>query len=349
MGEEKKTKWEYIQDMGHDMLPQAEICCRDREEQLVAAQISEEQAADFLKNSETEQDNEVWNPVWLREKLDILRASGNHFLLLLWGEHEEKCLLFLSDTKRVRPLEFLDYLMPEFGLIRGDVSCASVRVSSVILKLQMEAQGTEKTIEYLMDQAESYFRDCDWIDAKEYGTSHREEIKEFDYYQKKRVAWAYVKTTDVVPSGKTLWIRSLENESGLEITAAEDTYIMIGCKGEIYDIERQKFENSYEITQEPLDVFAQMMDFWPELQKLPEQEFISIDEYAHLCYPKQEAGIFAHRLEKRTKIFPVGKSHEYFLGRRGDYMAVRPDDLTDIYVIRGDIFEQTYLSQKSDR
>lgn len=156
MGEEKKTKWEYIQDMGHDMLPRAEICCRDREEQLVAAQISEEQAADFLKNSETEQDNEVWNPVWLREKLDILRATGNHFLLLLWGEHEEKCLLFLSDTKRVRPLEFLDYLMPEFGLIRGDVSCASVRVSSVILKLQMEAQGTEKTIEYLMDQAESY-------------------------------------------------------------------------------------------------------------------------------------------------------------------------------------------------
>ena len=64
--------------------------------------------------------------------------------------------------------------MPDFGLIRGDVSCASVRVSSVILKLQMEAQGTEKTIEYLMNQAESYFRDCDWIDAREYGEAHTE-------------------------------------------------------------------------------------------------------------------------------------------------------------------------------
>ena len=143
MGEEKNTKWKYVPDMGHHMLPQAEICCRDQDEKLVAAQISEEQAAQFLKHSETEQENAVWDNGWLQEKLDMLRASGNHFLLLLWGEHEEKCLLFLSDTKRVRPLEFLDYLMPDFGLIRGDVSCASVRVSSVILKLQMEAQGTE--------------------------------------------------------------------------------------------------------------------------------------------------------------------------------------------------------------
>ena len=177
MGEEKNTKWKYVPDMGHHMLPQAEICCRDQDEKLVAAQISEEQAAQFLKHSETEQENAVWDNGWLQEKLDMLRASGNHFLLLLWGEHEEKCLLFLSDTKRVRPLEFLDYLMPDFGLIRGDVSCASVRVSSVILKLQMEAQGTEKTIEYLMNQAESYFRDCDWIDAREYGEAHTEEIK----------------------------------------------------------------------------------------------------------------------------------------------------------------------------
>ena len=44
MGEEKNTKWKYVPDMGHHMLPQAEICCRDQDEKLVAAQISEEQA-----------------------------------------------------------------------------------------------------------------------------------------------------------------------------------------------------------------------------------------------------------------------------------------------------------------
>ena len=36
MGEEKNTKWKYVPDMGHHMLPQAEICCRDQDEKLVA-------------------------------------------------------------------------------------------------------------------------------------------------------------------------------------------------------------------------------------------------------------------------------------------------------------------------
>ena len=33
---------------------------------------------------------------------------------------------------------------------------------------------------------------------------------------------------------------------------------------------------------------------------------------------------------------------EYFLGRPGDYLAVRLDDITDIYVIQRDIFAETY-------
>ena len=108
-----------VPDMGQNILEQAEICSRNEQENLVAVQISEERATEFLRGSESEKDNAVWNTAWLEEKKAFLRETGNHFLLAVWGEHEEKCLLFLSDTKRVRPLEFLDYLIPDFGLIRG--------------------------------------------------------------------------------------------------------------------------------------------------------------------------------------------------------------------------------------
>lgn len=327
---------------GKDIIENAEKIYKNEEKKLMAVQVSEEQATAFLEGSESDEDNVVWDTSWTHDRMELLRESGNDFLLMLWGEHEEKCLLFLSSTKRVRPLEFLDYLIADFGLVRGDVFCASVRVSSVILKLQMEENGEQDTLQYLMDRAESYFRDCDWIDAQDYGKSHAEEIRQLPFYHKRKIAWAYVKTTDVAKPGQKMWIKSLENESGLQITAAEDTYIMIGCRGEIYDIHRDKFQNSYETTGEPLDVFRQMMDFWPELQLLPEKQFCSIDEYARLCYPKRGAGVYARCLDKRTKIFPAGDGQEYFLGRTGDYMAVRPDDMTDIYVIRGDIFEQTY-------
>lgn len=336
----------YIPFSGLGVLAEAQLCYRYEAQGLVLAQISREQAELFLNQKEVSGIG-VWNEEWLEEKRELMRRMGCHFLLLVWREHEEKCLLFLSDTKRVRPLEFLDYLIPGFGLVRGDDSCARGRVSSVILKLRMSSKdmsfkGHEKSIDYIMDMIVSYFEECDWIDAAQYGTLHADEIRQMKRYYKKKVAWACVKTLDVAGPGTSLKIKSLENESGLIVTASEDTYIMIGCRGEVYDIDRKKFENTYELTEEPLDVFKQLMEFFPELKRLPEQEYISIDGYAHLCYPKKGSGIYARKLEKRTKVFPAGGAQEYFLGRPGDYLASRTDDLTDMYIIQADIFTQTY-------
>ena len=72
-----------------------------------------------------------------------------------------------------------------------------------------------------------------------------------------------------------------------------------------------------------------------------EEEHTSIDLLAKKCYTKPLSLIRAKKLTRPTKIFPKG-SEEYFFGRSGDYMAVRKDDIEDIYIIRGDIFEMTY-------
>ena len=117
---------------------------------------------------------------------------------------------------------------------------------------------------------------------------------------------------------------------------------MIGCRGEIYDIEKEKFENTYDVTDGKLDIFEQMLDFLPEVERESDGVYISLDEMAHLCYPKQGIEIYAKEIEKRTKVFPVMREQEYFLGRPGDYMAIRADDLCDIYIIQGEIFKQTY-------
>lgn len=334
----------YVSFSGQGILGEAQLCYRYEDQGLVLAQLSREQAESFLNQPEVSGKG-VWNEKWLQEKRELMRQMDCHFLLLVWREHEEKCLLFLSDTKRVRPLEFLDYLIPGFGLVRGDDSCASGRVSSVILKLRMSSKGQEKSIDYLMGMIVSYFEECDWIDAAKYGTLHAEEICRMKHYYKKKVAWACVRTMDVAERGTSLKIKSLENESGLIVVASEDTYIMIGCRGEVYDIDREKFEKTYELTEEPLDVFKQLMEFFPELERLPEQKYITIDEYAHLCYPKKGSGIYARKLEKRTKVFPARGAQEYFLGRPGDYLAIRTDDLTDMYVIQADIFPQTYSAE----
>lgn len=268
------------------------------------------------------------------------------FLLVIWQEQEEERLYFFSNTKRVRALEFLDYLIPEFGLVKGDAKAAGGRISDAILKVQIAEMDLENALAYFLKMSDSYFCDCDCIIGAEYGVKNADMILNMQQYTKKQVPWAFVKSIDVATVGEVMHIKSLENESGLEIVADPDTYIMIGCRGEIYDIKREKFERTYEVTNESLDIFERMLDFLPEAKVVSTGEFISLDENAYLCYPKSDAGIYAKKLEKRTKVFPAGEGVEYFLGRPGDYLAVRPDDFCDIYVIEGEIFRQTYEEKK---
>ena len=56
-------------------------------------------------------------------------------------------------------------------------------------------------------------------------------------------------------------------------------------------------------------------------------------------------GIYAVALECRTKVFNPYNNGEYFVGRQGDFLAIRKDDLKDIYIIRKDIFYESYESE----
>ena len=62
------------------------------------------------------------------------------------------------------------------------------------------------------------------------------------------------------------------------------------------------------------------------------------------CTSKTGTAIFAKQLTKAVKLYTVWDGENYMYGRPGDYLAVRPDDPTDVYVIRQRIFEKTYES-----
>lgn len=326
-------------------------CYRYEREDLIVAEISEtegeklrnyyiEECESLLTGSEKSEADvlELSDP----KGKELLRILECQFLLLTWKSQDEEHLLFISNTRRVRALEFLDYLIAEFGLVRGNAEYAMGQISSVILSVKISDMDVTNAIEYYLQKIISYFEKCDWINAEEYGRKNQEMIMAMTKYYKKKIAWAYVKSTDIVPSGELIRIKSLENESGMLLRASEDRYVMIGCRGEVYDIDKEKFEKTYDSTDEELDVLEQMLDFLPAVEKVSDGEYISLEEIAKLCYPKREAGIFAKELERRTKVFPSSESAEYFLGRPGDYIAVRLDNLTDIYIIQREIFWQTY-------
>lgn len=275
--------------------------------------------------------------------LEMLRKVLDcQYMLFVADNKEEIRLFFVSATREIRALEFLDSMIPEFGLVKGGAECAKGQIASAILRVKMANIEISEVTKYFLKQAAEYFAGCDCIEAMEYSQNNREEIMELQRYVKRKEGWAFVKSLDVAEKGSQIRIKTLENESGMILTAQEDAYIMIGCRGEVYDMKRQKFESTYEATKEVLDVFEKMLDFIPAVENLATGEYVSLDELAHICYPKQGAGIYARKLTRRTKIFPAGETREYFYGRPGDYMAIRADDLSDSYIIQGDVFERTY-------
>lgn len=293
--------------------------------------------------------------LWLTEDLPLIelismnlhKNIGCPFILTIYESTDEMHLNFFSKNREIRALEFLDFILPEYSLIKGDADIANGRISLAILRVQMSDMNLQQTTDYILHQCNAYFSDCLCIHAVDYMQTHKETLEQMELYQKIKIPWAYVRSTDAVPAGQKFLVKSLENESGITITAADNVYIMIGCRGEVYDIQADKFHKTYEATEESLNILDQMLDFIPTIETLPEEEYISIDEIAHLCYPKNQFGIYACQLTQRTKIFPVNYNQDYFIGRPGDYLAVREDDMQDIYIIQKDIFGQTYEKKRN--
>lgn len=322
-------------ELNRDTLPEGiKVAYRYEKESIVVASIEEPLT------------NQLVEGVLEEEGLGIARILQMHFschyLLLVWSVQEELQLMAFSDEKRVRAYEFLDYIISDFGLVKGNAKCASGRVSIIYLRVQMSGMDIGDDMEYFLSMCQNYFEVCDWIEASKYGLDHEKDIASMDCFEKKRIPWAFVKTTDIVPLGEHITLRSLENESGITFVSNEDTYIMIGCRGEIYDIKKDKFLCTYDASEESMDVYEQMLDFLPEVYLEERNSYVMLDELAKLCYPKRDAKIYATQLTNRTKVFPADGNQEYYLGRPGDYLAIRQDDLTDLYIIQEDIFIRTY-------
>ncbi len=282
----------------------------------------------------------------LKDAKTFFEKPGEKFILGYMEREEDVCVYFYSKDKSVRALEFVDFLMGKYGTAKGDGTMAWANISKLFLNVFMSELEMNNLADYFEKKADEYYNECDWIFATEYIKDKKKDIEKFPVYKKKTIPWAYVKTTDIVQEGKKFRMKSLENETDMVFEASPDLYIMIGCRGEIYNISEAKFVATYRSTEEKFDIFMQMPDYIPEVQLDETEEYVSLDDKAYLCYPKDERAIYATPIDVRTKVFSEHNKGEYFVGSPGDYMAVREDDISDIYIIQREIFEQTYEKVK---
>ncbi|MBP3238879.1 MAG: DHH family phosphoesterase [Lachnospiraceae bacterium] len=238
-----------------------------------------------------------------------------------------------SCVKEVKASELAAYLAEGLGGGGGHL----VKAGGLLKRDLLEAAGVnydKKNLDkFLIDRMESYFRSSEII----YANDHVEDPSKLKHYTKKEVAVGYVRAKNLAGPGHKILIRTLEGD--VDVRVEEDLNIIIGINGEIYPCRKEKFESSYKPSD---DKYIFPGEYPPAVIDTETGERIELLPFAASCIAKGGSGIYARELDHRVKVFTAWDPEKYYLGIPGDYLAVRADDLSDVYIIAKDIFYKTY-------
>lgn len=239
-----------------------------------------------------------------------------------------------SCVKEVNASELATYLTKGIGSGGGHYEKAGGMINEHLFseKYSLNAEG------YFNTKLTEYFDTYEIIKASEY-EAHPDDMA---LYQKKPLPIGVVKAKDVLPVGTPITIRSIEGD--MDLIIEDDLYIMIGVKGEVYPSREEKVLRNNEILDKKYVYSECVIDntYVPTIKNRITGHNLLITDYARVCIPTGEVKIYAKKLEKGVKVFTAWDKEKYMLGQPGDYLAVRTDDLHDVYVIEDKIFGITY-------
>lgn len=240
-----------------------------------------------------------------------------------------------SCVKEVKANELAAFLAEDIGSGGGHSEKAGGFIQS---QKYNEKHPHKHTEAYFGERLNEYFNSCKIIDS----VTARIDTSGMKSYVKKKMPQGYVVAKDVLPVGTPITIRTLEGD--IDMTVEEDLIIMIGIKGEVYPNRKDKFEKSYRIIEEKYSelLTREKTEYVPTIRSRIDGSGKEITDYAGVCVPKGETHIHAEQLTGIVKVFTAWDREKYMLGRPGDFLAVRCDDQSDIYVVERDIFYKTY-------
>lgn len=237
-----------------------------------------------------------------------------------------------SCIKEVNASELAAFLAQDIGSGGGHYEKAGGFIS---LWRYEENFPTLHTEAYFNNRMTQYFDSFDLIYAEDY----QADLEGMKQYEKRNIPVGYVKADRALPVGTPITIRTLEGD--VELTVDEDLYIIIGIKGEVYPNRREKFEHSYRILDQKYQ-YNPELEYVPTIKDRQDGSTLTLTDYAGVCVPTGKVRIYARELERGVKVFTAWDKGKYMLGKPGDYLAVRCEDLHDVYVVERDIFDKSY-------
>lgn len=240
-----------------------------------------------------------------------------------------------SCIKEVNANELADYLAEGIGSGGGHREKAGGFISR---KLYDETYPTLHSEGYFNNRMTGYFDSYDII----YGTEYKADVSAMRHYKRKLLPEGCVRISQVFPVGTPITIRTMQGDIGM--TADEDSYVVLGKKGEVHTYSGEQFRRSYEDTGQKYfrGNGCAKEEYVPILKNQIDGSTHVIADCASICLPSGDMRVYAHPLKKAVKVFTKWDGEQYILGKAGDYLTVRCDDLHDVSIVAKEIFESDY-------
>ena len=234
-----------------------------------------------------------------------------------------------SCSREVMASEYVEFLTRGVGSGGGHRD----KAGGFIQKSEVDEMGLSIP-EYMNRRTDEYFGSYDTVTA----SAHDLDTADMKRYTKKPIPKGFALSTDVFAENTPIMIRTLEGDSN--IRASGDIYLMIGIQGEVYPIKADKFHSYYALCDRPVRIDADI--YTPTVKNELTGEVKELVPYMKSCISTGDAPIFARPLTRNTKVFTDWNPNGYMYGKPGDYLAVKCEDIHDVYIIQSNIFAGTY-------
>ena len=165
----------------------------------------------------------------------------------------------------------------------------------------------------------------------------RIDVKNLPLYVEKERNLGFVLSSDIVPSGTNVSLRSAKGD--IHFTASPTKYILTDRSGNSFALDKPDFDFHYLPVEDTFT--ADACDYAPTLINDENKSFELLSRFRP-CIARHTQPVYVKRLERSLKLYTKHDKTDYLMGQEGDYLAVKANDPTDIYIIDMAILESVY-------
>lgn len=220
-------------------------------------------------------------------------------------------------VRNINPLatsrDIVKYLTEEIGTGGGHENKAG---GNIIMSQFEQVHKDTSVLMYFLNSMRDYFQDYDIVD-----TNSTNEFQEMKLYEKIPVKFRMIQTRDFGEIGEQIEVSSLHQN--IDLVIDENTYLMVDCYGEIFEISKECFEEQYKLVEEPYECIAEEE---PVVKLRKSEVRIHLPKATEYYRSKNQRYVIAQQLVRRVKLTDTCESRKYSLGELGDYIAYKQND-----------------------